>query len=130
MVFSYVGLILVPMVFEALSRAVNVLSVWNRIEEPEMIGYWVAFHLFKTFVDILCAGMVILLAGMLSERRTIIILGGIQIVVLLISAAIGIWNWKLNSVLTSLYVLVHFGGITLLGILLKFDGRRKIDGAE
>lgn len=33
MVFSYVGLILVPTVFEALSRAGEVLNVWNRIEE-------------------------------------------------------------------------------------------------
>lgn len=130
MVFSYVGLILVPMVFEALNRAVEVLYVWNRIGEPEKLGYWAAFDICRICVDVLCAGMVILLAGMLSERRIIAILGWIMIIVLLISAAITIWSYSFNPILPSLYLVVHFGGMILFGILLKFDGRRKIDGAE
>lgn len=130
MVFSYVGLILVPTVFEALSRAGEVLNVWNRIEEPEKLWYWAAFGICRIFVDILCTGMVILLAGMLSERRIITLLGWILIIVLLISAAVTIWNYSLNPVLPCLNLLFHLGGITLFGILLKFDGRRKTDGAE
>lgn len=74
--------------------------------------------------------MVILLAGMLSERRIITLLGWILIIVLLISAAVTIWNYSLNPVLPCLNLLFHLGGITLFGILLKFDGRRKTDGAE
>jgi hypothetical protein len=128
--------VIIPILLKATSISMNSGRTNSIISNSESIKFYLNIYYLNQNFSFVIMILSILLVGILLFKKSILILSAVLSTAYFISEIIGFVN---GSIYTNphipafwaiTYLLVDYLGVLFLGILLKLDGRKKVNGVE